>query len=296
MAGQLERAAVAMHALTPLLRPDIQLVLGHGNGPQVGHILTRVEHALGSAYEIPLEVCVAESVGELGYVLQQALHNTLVERGIARSVVSLLNQVLVDEHDPAFGAPTKFIGPVYDAARAAELRAAGFAVELDAARGYRRVVASPEPREIIEADVVQRLMEMSVIAIAAGGGGVPVVDRAGQLHGVEAVIDKDLTAALLGERIGADLLVILTDVPCAYTDFLTPKQAPIHRADPDTVRALAAAGHFAPGSMGPKLEAAARFATRPGCRAIICDAASLQQALAGNAGTIIEARVANAEA
>jgi carbamate kinase len=289
MAGQLARAQDAMRALAPLLQPDVQLVLGHGNGPQVGHILTRVEHALGRAYAIPLEVCVAESVGELGYVLQQTLHNALVERGVRRSVVSVLNQVIVDERDSAFQTPTKFIGPVYDDARAAELRAAGFALALDAARGYRRVVPSPQPREIVEADVVQRLMESQVIAIAAGGGGVPVVERSGRLYGVEAVIDKDLSAALLGQHIGATLLVILTDVPCAYTDYLKPTQAPIARIAPDTVRALAAAGHFPAGSMGPKLEAAARFAERPGCRAIICDPASLERALAGAAGTIVQA-------
>jgi carbamate kinase len=249
--------------------------------------LTRVEEALGRAYAIPLEVCVAESVGELGYVLQQSLQNVLFEHGIARPVVSVLNQVVVSADDPGFADPTKPIGPFYDAARADELRRAGFRLREDSGRGYRRVVASPEPLEIIEVDVVRRLVEMGVIVIAAGGGGVPVVREEGRVRGVEAVVDKDLAAALLGRRIGADLFLIVTGVPCAYRDFGTERAEPLGRVTPAEVRALARAGHFPAGSMGPKMEAAARFADEPGRRTIVCDAASLGRALRGEAGTIV---------
>lgn len=289
MAGQFAVAEEVLGRLLPLLQPGTELVLGHGNGPQVGHILTRVEHALGRAYAIPLEVCVAESVGEIGYVLQQTLQNVLAGAGLARPVVSILNQVVVSPDDPAFGHPTKPIGPFYDAERAAELRTAGFAVREDSGRGFRRVVPSPLPLEIVEADVVERLISMGVVVIAAGGGGVPVIRHDGRLQGVEAVIDKDLAAALLAERIGATLLVILTGVPCAYEGYGSPGARAIGRVTPAEVRRLSAAGHFPEGSMGPKMEAAARFASREGCRAIVCDGASLEAALDGRAGTIVEA-------
>jgi carbamate kinase len=287
MSGQFRFARQALTTLVPLFDRGTELVLGHGNGPQVGHILTRVEEALGRAYAIPLEVCVAESVGELGYVLQQSLQNVLFEHGIARPVVSVLNQVVVSADDPGFDNPTKPIGPFYDAARADELRSAGFRLREDSGRGYRRVVASPEPLEIVEVDVVRRLVEMGVIVIAAGGGGVPVVREAGRVRGVEAVVDKDLAAALLGKRIGADLFVIVTGVPCAYRDFGTERAEPLGRVTPAEVRALARAGHFPAGSMGPKMEAAARFADEPDRRTIVCDAASLGRALRGEAGTIV---------
>lgn len=289
MAGQFQVARQVLSALVPLFDAQVQLVIGHGNGPQVGHILTRVEESLGVAYAIPLEVCVAESIGELGYVLQQTLQNILTEHGIVRPVISVLNQVVVDEHDPAFENPTKFIGPFYDAGRAAELSTAGFAVREDSGRGFRRVVASPEPLEIIEASVVRDLMDEGVIVIAAGGGGVPVVRKGNRLSGVEAVIDKDLSAVVLARAVGATLLVIVTGVACAYRNFGREDRTPLASLTPNEVRRLAAEGHFPPGSMGPKMEAAARFAETRGNRAIICDAASLPKALAGEAGTIVEA-------
>jgi len=289
MAGQFRFAREAVASLGPLLGAEVQLLLAHGNGPQVGHMLVRVEQSLGQAYEVPLEVCVAESEGELGYVLQQTLHNALVERGATRAVVSLVTQVLVDPDDPAFAAPTKPIGPFYDAARARELEAAGFAVTEERGRGFRRVVPSPEPREVIEASVIARLLEMGVVVVAAGGGGVPVVRGAGgRLDGVDAVIDKDLTAALLADAIDADALVILTGVPAAYLGWGEPDQEPLAAVTPARVRDLAAEGHFPPGSMGPKMEAAARFAEGdPARRSIVCDPPSLAAALRGQAGTLV---------
>ena len=286
MAGQFRFAHEALSALGPLLSPDVELVVGHGNGPQVGHMLVRVEQALGKAYALPLEVCVAESEGELGYVLAQTLGNLCRARGAPRAIASLLTQVEVDAHDPAFQRPDKPIGPFYDAAQAEALRGEGFAIREDSGRGYRRVVPSPEPRAIVDVEVVERLVASGAIVIAAGGGGIPVVREAGgTLHGIDAVIDKDLTAALLGDALGAELLVILTGVDGAYEGFGRPHARRIERATPDEVRALAA--HFAPGSMGPKMEAAARFASRPDRRAIICDPPSLAAALEGRAGTTV---------
>ncbi|MDD9969175.1 MAG: carbamate kinase [Myxococcales bacterium] len=287
MARQFRFAREALSHLQPLLGADVQLVLGHGNGPQVGHMLARVEQSLGEAYALPLEVCVAESEGELGYVLLQCLHNLLSSLGSTRPVASLLTQVRVDADDPAFEQPDKPIGPVYGAARAQELRARGFAMAEDAGRGLRRVVPSPRPLEVIEAEVIDRLLSMGVIVIAAGGGGIPVVREGGALKGVDAVVDKDLTAALLADVIGAELLVILTGVPCAYLGFGSAQQVALGRVTPAQVRAYAGEGHFPAGSMGPKMEAAASFAERPGRRAIICDPASLPAALAGRAGTLV---------
>ncbi len=288
MVGQLRFAHDALQHLELLLADDIELLISHGNGPQVGHILTRVEEALGKAYSIPLEVCVAESEGELGYVLEQSLYNVMHETCRSRPVVSLLTQVIVDENDAAFEHPTKPIGPFYGAAEAEPLRQKGFHVIEDAGRGYRRVVASPRPCEIVEIDVIRSLLEMGVTVIAAGGGGIPVVRHDGQLQGVEAVIDKDLTAALIADQLDADLLVVLTGVPCAYRNFNTPRQEAIARAGVDLACKLLEEGHFAPGSMGPKMEAAIQFVSKPGRRAIICDPPSLSAALQGRAGTIVE--------
>lgn len=288
MASQMRFAHDALAQLEPLLTDDVELLISHGNGPQVGHILTRVEEALGKAYSIPLEVCVAESEGELGYVLQQSLYNVLSDLGRSRSIVSLLTQVVVDENDAAFENPTKPIGPFYNEQQAEPLRQKGFRVIEDAGRGFRRVVPSPRPREIVELDVINNLLAIGVTVIAAGGGGIPVARRDQRLHGVEAVIDKDHTAALIARQLDAEMLVILTGVPCAFRNFATASQEAIGHIRVDHARKLLAEGHFAPGSMQPKIEAATEFATRPGSRAIICDPPSLAAALIGQAGTIIE--------
>lgn len=288
MAGQFRYAEEALATLGPFLAPDVQLVVGHGNGPQVGHMLVRVEESLGKAYALPLEVCVAESEGELGYVLAQTLGNLCRARGAPRPIASLLTQVRVDPDDPAFSRPDKPIGPFYDAAEAEALRDEGFVLKEDAGRGHRRVVPSPDPREIIDVELVAPLLALGAIVVAAGGGGIPVTRTPdGRLHGLDAVIDKDLTAALLADAIGAELLVILTGVDGAYLDFGRPTAARLARATPAEVRAHAARGHFAPGSMGPKMEAAARFASVAGRRAVICDPPSLDEALEGRAGTTV---------
>lgn len=288
MQGQFEFARRALACMEPLLAAETRLVITHGNGPQVGSMLIRVEAALGEAYSIPLEVCVAESEGELGYVLQQTLHNLLVERGQVRPIAGLVTQIVVDGADPAFKNPSKPIGPFYTQTQAEELQRNGFTMREDAGRGYRRVVPSPMPKEIVDVEVIRQLLEAGVIVVALGGGGIPVVRENGGLKGVEAVVDKDHASALLGRDIDANLLVILTGVPCAYRDFNTARQAPIGRIGVAEAGRLVDEGHFAPGSMRPKMAAAVEFASRPGCRAIICDPPSLASALQGHSGTIVE--------
>ncbi|MEX1230239.1 MAG: carbamate kinase [Planctomycetaceae bacterium] len=288
MGGQMQFALESMRFLHPLLNDDVQLLISHGNGPQVGHMLIRVEAALGQAYSIPLEVCVAESEGELGYVLEQALYNVQLATNHRRPIAAMLTQVVVDPDDPAFNAPAKPIGPFYSKEQAKELKQRGFDVREDAGRGYRRVVPSPAPQEVVEMDVIRTLFNSGVLVIAAGGGGIPVVREHEQLRGVEAVIDKDFTAALMADQLDADLLVILTDVPCASRNFGSPHQEPIGRIGVNAARQLVAAGEFAAGSMRPKMQGAVQFAQKTGRRAIICNPPSLDAALKNNAGTIVE--------
>lgn len=201
----------------------------------------------------------------------------------------MLTQVIVAEDDPAFQDPSKPIGVVYTESQAQELTQRGFRIRRDAHRGYRRVVPSPTPLQILELEVIQNLFLNGTLVIAAGGGGIPVVRVAGQLHGVEAVIDKDLTAAMLADKLDAELLLILTDVPCAFTGYGTPKQQPIGRISNVEGRRLITDGHFAAGSMKPKMEAAVRFADRPGRQVIICNPDSLPAALSGKSGTCVVA-------
>jgi len=255
-------------------------------------MLTRVEETLGKAYAIPLEVCVAETEGELGYVLEQSLYNLLAEIGRNQPIAGLLTQVLVDADDPAFQNPTKPVGPFYTRQQADELAKKGFPVCDDAGRGFRRVVPSPNPTQIVEVAVIEQLLDAGVLVIAAGGGGIPVVRQNGRLKGVEAVVDKDLASALLGEALGAQLLIVLTGVPCAYCNFGTPNQTPIGRIDVAEAHRLLEEGHFAPGSMRPKIGSAIQFSSRRGARTVICDPKSLSSALEGEEGTIIESSTA----
>lgn len=285
MAGQFEFAARTLAPLASALDPDRQLLITHGNGPQVGYILTRVEEALGKAYALPLEVCVAESEGEIGYVLQQTLHN--LTRG-QRPVATLLTQVLVDAADPAFNHPSKPIGPWFDPQQALTLARAGIDLVRDEDGRGRRVVPSPRPISVVELQVIRQLLALGVIVIAAGGGGIPVIDTDQGLEGVEAVVDKDLASALLAIGVGAEQLVMVTGVAGAYTDFDSDSAQLITRATPDQLASLLAAGHFAPGSMGPKVEAAIQFVRGTGRRAVICQPADFADALAGEAGTVVE--------
>lgn len=256
-----------------------EVVLTHGNGPQVG-LLALQSEAYREVRAYPLDVLGAESEGMIGYLLEQALANELA----GREVATLLTQVVVDPGDPAFMRPTKPVGPVYPEEEARRLaRERGWAVGADGG-GFRRVVASPEPTGIVELGTIRLLVEAGVLVICVGGGGIPVVvDEAGGLRGVEAVIDKDLSAALLARLLGADLLLLLTDVPAVERNFATPAAEPIRRARAADLRALA----LAPGSMGPKVEAACRFVEATGGTAAIGALEDAAAIVRGEAGTIV---------
>lgn len=286
MAGQFDFAEQALESLASVFDPRDELLLVHGNGPQVGHMLARAESSLGSSYSIPLEVCVAESEGELGYVLQQTLRNVLARRVIDRSVVSVLTQTVVADDDPAFGSPSKPIGPVCDRDQARVLRDEGYALR-ETQEGWRRLVPSPEPREIVEIEVIESMLRMQTIVVAAGGGGIPVVrDESGRLVGRDAVVDKDLAGALLASALGADELVIVTSVPCVYLDYEGSGQRRLDHTTPTELACLSEEGHFGEGTMAPKVEAARRFSASGG-RTIICDVDSLADALGEKAGTVV---------
>jgi carbamate kinase len=267
------------------LASDHELVLTHGNGPQVGLLALEADAYKGVA-PYPLDILGAESQGMIGYLLVQALAGELPER----EVVALLTQVLVDGDDPAFTWPTKPIGPVYSEKEARKLAAGrGWTVARDG-EYFRRVVASPEPKGVVELQAIERLVAAGALVVCGGGGGIPVVADAGTLRGVEAVIDKDLTAALLAEELGAEKLIVLTDVPYVERDWGTPGATPIDAATPAELRELA----FASGSMGPKIEAACRFVERTDGEAVIGSLADLGAVSRGHAGTRILPTVAPA--
>ena len=257
-----------------------ETVVVHGNGPQVGLLALEAE-AYGHAPPTPLDVLGAESQGMIGYVIAQELRNAAP----GREVAALLTQAVVDPEDPAFRAPTKPIGPVYPPAEAAALRARGWSLAPDG-QGVRRVVASPQPVEIVELAVVESLLGAGALVVCAGGGGVPVRRLAdGRLEGVEAVVDKDLSAALLARRLGAERLVILTDVDGVHADWGTPAARRIDQATPALLRAMS----FAPGSMGPKVAAAAAFVEAGGGTAAIGALDEAEAVIDGQAGTQVRA-------
>jgi carbamate kinase len=275
--------ATAVEAIAELAA-EHEVVVTHGNGPQVGLLALQGE-AYPAAKPYPLDVLGAESEGMIGYLLDQELVNRFEGR---RQVASLLTQVIVDAADPAFNRPEKFIGPIYEDNMAHKLAAdRGWSIAPDG-RLWRRVVPSPEPRAIVELDTIRLLVQQRVIVVCAGGGGIPVtVERDGRLVGVEAVVDKDRAAALLAEGLGADALLMLTDVPVVQEHFGTPQARDLRDVRVDELRELS----FAPGSMRPKVEAACRFAERPGAMAGIGALADAAAILRGERGTRVRARV-----
>ena len=281
----LRRAPMALVRLVAL---GWDLVITHGNGPQVGQRLAEAQ-ASGRGEGPTLDVLDAETEGVLGYRLQQALGNALREAHLPRPVASVLTQVVVDAQDPAFGKPTKPVGSFCSREQAEALgRERGFTFVEDSGRGYRRVVASPPPLEIVEVRPIRALVEAGVVVIAAGGGGIPVIrERGGGLRGVEAVIDKDRTSSLLARLLGADMLIIFTSVPEVLLDFRGPEQRALRSLSVGEARTLLATGQFAAGSMGPKVEAAAAFSAATGRPTIITSADRLLDALVGTSGTVI---------
>ena len=286
---QLENVRKTCVHLVRLIQKGYRIAVTHGNGPQVGAILLKNERSQDVSPPMPLDVCGAQSQGMIGYMLQQSLRNELQRAGLQVPVVALVTQTIVAAEDAAFQRPTKPIGPFYSASEAARLRQAKrWTLVEDSGRGYRRVVPSPEPLEIVEGAAIKALFKGGVIVIAVGGGGVPVVARSdGRLEGVDAVIDKDLGARLLASDIGADILLMLTDVAKVALHFGQPNQVDLDELTVAEAKRYLRAGQFAEGSMAPKIVAAVKFVEAGGHRAVIASLEQAGDALAGTAGTTV---------
>ncbi|HEY2924380.1 MAG TPA: carbamate kinase [Candidatus Eisenbacteria bacterium] len=284
---QLSITRVTMEPIARLVKEGMKVVLSHGNGPIVGNILIRNEAVRDQIPPMPLDVCGADSQGGIGYMMQQTLQNELHRIGIERPVVTVVTQVIVDERDPAFRRPTKPIGPFYTHERARTLaNERGWTVVEDAGRGYRRVVPSPKPLEIVEIEAIRKLVREDTIVIAVGGGGIPVSRQwDGTLHGVEAVIDKDLASSLLARLLGSEALVMVTSVDRVAVNFGKPDQQDLPAATASELERLLAEGHFPPGSMGPKVQAAIEFVRGGGGSVLIASPGKIRDALEGRAGT-----------
>ncbi|MFB3883971.1 MAG: carbamate kinase [Thermodesulfobacteriota bacterium] len=275
--------------IVDLIAEGQSLVITHGNGPQVGFIYRRGELARHELPLIPLDICGADTQGAIGYMIQRALLNEFLKRSIGKKVTTVVTQTLVDRNDPSFRHPTKPIGSFMSEEEAlAHKKESGWEVLEDAGRGFRRVVPSPVPREIIELDAIRLLVDRGYIVVAAGGGGIPVIrNEDGQLEGVEAVIDKDLGSSLLARNLGADTFIILTAVDSAYLNFGLENQTPIRYANLSELKQYLAEEHFKPGSMRPKIEAIIEFLEGGGGKAIITSPRNLLRASQGDAGTTI---------
>ena len=273
-----------------LVEQGWDVAISHGNGPQVGFILRRSELASSELHEVPLDYCGADTQGAIGYMLQQNLVNDFRQRGIDKSVATVVTQVEVDAADPAFANPSKPIGSFMGEEEAMRRRdKEGWNVREDAGRGWRRVVASPQPMRIVELDVIRGLLDAGVVTIAVGGGGIPVVtNEDGDLEGIAAVIDKDLASALLAVQVDADLLLISTAVEQVALNFGTPEQRWVDQFTLAEVKQyLDEGGHFAEGSMAPKMRAVVQFLEAGGKEALITNPANLERAMAGETGTRI---------
>jgi len=287
---QIEAATAAMEAVAGLVAQQVEVAITHGNGPQVGNLLVKNELSAEVVPPVTLDWCGAQTQGTLGLILMNTLETALRRHGVERRAAALVTRTLVDRDDPGFTRPTKPIGRFLSREEAAVLIEHGETWEDRGEKGWRRVVASPEPLEILDASAVRALVEAGFVVIANGGGGIPVVrDESGDLRGVEAVIDKDLGAALLARTVQADVLVIATDVPHAVLRYGTPEAEDVGTVSVSRMRTYVAEGHFASGSMGPKVDAACRFVEGGGERAVITDLASLTEAVVAGAGTVIVA-------
>jgi carbamate kinase len=267
---------------------DYDIVITHGNGPQVGNLLVQQELAKHVIPPFPLDVNDAQTQGSLGYMIALTLGNELRKRNIQRDIAAVVTQIIVDKNDPGFQKPSKPVGPFYSKEEAEKLQQEkGWIMKEDAGRGWRRVVPSPIPLDIVEKNVIKTLVEKDMIVIAAGGGGIPVIQENGTLKGVEAVIDKDRASALLAKEIGADILIILTGVEKVYINYNKPDQKALDHLTVEEAKKYLAEGQFPSGSMGPKIEAAIDFVTSTGRECLITDMAVLDKALKGLTGTKI---------
>lgn len=288
---QKDIARQTAEALLPLALRNTELIITHGNGPVVGKILMRQALTRDTIAPMPLDICVAHSQGGIAYLLVQSIENALRQAGSDRHAACLLTQVEVDPTDPAFRNPTKPIGTFYTEEEAARVGAEmGWTMREDAGRGWRHVVPSPAPQHICDISLIEELSRRGSIVIAGGGGGIPVVRNPdGTRVGVEAVIDKDLTTAHMANVLGIDTMMVLTAVPQVMVDFGTPKARALDHVSATEMHGYVAAGHFPPGSMGPKIDAALRFLAGGGQRVIIAHLEDAEAALAGDAGTHITA-------
>ncbi|MEY9858451.1 carbamate kinase [Catenulispora sp. GAS73] len=287
---QIAAVGVAMEAVADLVAGGVEVVLTHGNGPQVGNLLVKNELAAHVVPPVPLDWCGAQTQGTLGFVIVSALEGALAARGLAKPVAAVVTRTLVDANDRGFTNPTKPIGRYLPEDQAAAMIAHGQTWEDRGKRGWRRVVASPEPLEILDAPAATALLDAGYVVVACGGGGIPMTREAstGGLVGVEAVIDKDLSAVLLARAVGADQLVIATDVDSMFLHFGAPDARALRRIGVADLRAHLAAGEFGGGSMAPKAEAACRFVEGGGRRAVVAALGCIREAVLGEAGTVVE--------
>lgn len=272
-----------------LVKLGHRVLITHGNGPQVGNLLLKNELTRDVVPPMPLDVCVSNTQGSLGYAISQTLGNHLANMNLDFPLASVITQVVVSASDPAFSQPTKFIGPFYSEADARRImQDKGQVFREDSGRGWRRVVPSPEPLEIVEKQAVKILLDAGVVVVAVGGGGIPVVRTDNGLAGIEAVIDKDMAGQLLAQEVGADSFFLLTEVDRVCINYGKPDQQAFSRLTVEQARRYQAEGHFPPGSMGPKIEAAIRFASSaPGRRAFIVSLENAHMAFSGESGTVI---------
>lgn len=289
IAEQFENVRKSCDPIIDLLEEGYRVVLTHGNGPHVGNSMIKGEAAKNLVPSYSMDACGAETQGLLGYIIKQSMINRMKKRNMEGKIASIVTQVLVSENDPAFDHPTKPVGPFFNGEEVEVLtREKGYVMIEDSGRGYRRVVASPKPLEILEKDVIRDLSELGYVVIAAGGGGIPVIRDEEELRGVEAVIDKDYASSLLATEINADILIILTGVEKVCVDFGKPGQKSLDSMDLTEARRYMSEGQFPAGSMGPKIDAAIGFVAATGGAALITSIDQLRKAVRGETGTRIE--------
>ncbi|MGQ4892707.1 MAG: carbamate kinase [Candidatus Njordarchaeia archaeon] len=285
---QFKNARKTAERIADLVELGYDIVLTHGNGPQVGALLVQNDAAKDEIPPMPMDVLNAETQGLIGYMIQNSLKNVLLERGIDKKVATIVTQVVVREDDPAFQNPTKYVGPYYTEEEAKKLmREKGWVIKPDPRGGWRRVVPSPVPIDIVEKDVILAMLKESIIPITVGGGGIPVVKRGDKFYGVEAVIDKDLASSLVAKLVNADMFIILTDVENVMLNYGKPDQVPLRKVKVSELEKYYNDGHFPPGSMGPKVKAMLNYMNDGGKIGIIAHLNKLLEAVELKSGTII---------
>lgn len=287
--NQFINTGISLEGIIKLIEDDYNLAITHGNGPQVGNAVLRMELARGKAPELPIFICVADLQGGMGYMLEQVLRNKLEQHNIKKDISTIVTQVMVDEGDDDFKDPTKFIGQFYEPEHA-ELMQREFDWKMKPYPGdnrLRRVIASPKPLYIVQKEVIKQLVDAGIIVIASGGGGIPVIKSQGAYKGIDAVIDKDRAASVMARDIGAQLLIILTSVEKVSINYSKPNQENIDSMSLAEAEKYLAEGHFPPGSMGPKIEASIDFLSAGGEKVVISSIEKAYEAVKGNAGTTI---------